>query len=58
MLVDKKCQHEYCIKRPSFNFPTEKAGIYCMDHKKDNMINVTNKKCLREGCTKFASFEC
>ena len=40
---DKKCVEEGCIKRPSFNFPSEKKPEFCSNHKKTNMININYK---------------
>lgn len=36
----------YCKKRPSFNLAGNKEGLYCYEHKKADMINVTAKKCV------------
>jgi hypothetical protein len=44
----KKCKEDNCNKQPVFNFINEKYGIYCKIHKKENMINVIDKKCLEE----------
>ena len=43
-IVCKKCMKKECNKIPSFNLPTEKKGLYCSEHKKENMIDVMNKK--------------
>lgn len=40
----KKCLE--CKKQPNFNYNDKKVGIYCSEHKKENMINVRSKKCL------------
>jgi hypothetical protein len=45
-----------CIKIPNFNLPNETRGIYCFDHKKANMIDVKNKKCIEPNCTKLPNF--
>jgi hypothetical protein len=34
------------MKLPSYNIPTETKAIYCSDHKKENMINVKDKRCI------------
>jgi hypothetical protein len=34
-----------CDKRPTFNLPNN-LPLYCNDHKKPEMINVTHKKCI------------
>ncbi len=45
-----------CDKRAYFNLPTEKNGLYCFTHKKENMINVINKKCIQDGCNTIPNF--
>ncbi len=35
-----------CKKRPYFNIEGDPKGIYCVDHKKDEMVNVKAKTCL------------
>ena len=39
----KKCKEKNCNKRPNFNLPGEKIGIYCSEHKKEGMINIKKK---------------
>jgi hypothetical protein len=39
-----------CDTRPSYNVIGETKGIYCVEHKKENMFNVVDKKCLADGC--------
>ena len=51
-----KCLEEKCNTRPNFNFQTEKVGIYCSEHKKENMIDVKNKRCLEEKCNTRPNF--
>ncbi len=34
-----------CNTVPYYNYKGQKKGIYCFEHKKDNMINVIDKKC-------------
>jgi hypothetical protein len=38
-----KCKD--CDKIPVFNLLNEKLGVYCSKHKKENMVNVKDKKC-------------
>ena len=52
----KRCIHEDCIKIPTFNFSTETKGLYCFEHKKENMIDVKSKRCIHEGCIKIPTF--
>src|SRR3989344_4196037 len=51
-----KCLHEECNKRPTFNLPTETKGLYCSEHKLENMIDVIHKRCAHEGCNKRPNF--
>lgn len=39
------CADANCTKKATFNYPGEKA-LYCATHKKIEMIDVLNKKCL------------
>ena len=54
--MPKKCLYEGCNKQSYFNVPTEKNGIYCFEHKKENMINVKDKHCIEKGCNKQSYF--
>src|SRR3989338_11228147 len=41
-----KCKHENCNKKPIFNLPTEKKGLYCFEHNPDdNMKAIHKRKC-------------
>jgi hypothetical protein len=42
------CIYETCPKRSSFNFPTEIQALYCSEHKKDDMIDIKNKRCITD----------
>jgi hypothetical protein len=44
------------MKQPNFNLATEKKGLYCLEHKKENMINITSKRCLHDKCKENALF--
>ena len=54
--MPKKCIHENCLKIPVFNLPSENTGIYCFEHKKENMIDVKSKRCIHENCLKRPNF--
>ena len=47
---------EACNTRPSYNYESEKKGIYCNKHKKEGMIDVQSQKCIHENCKKCSSF--
>jgi nitrite reductase/ring-hydroxylating ferredoxin subunit len=38
-LVSKLCQEDNCNKFSSFNFKNETKPMYCMEHKKVEMVN-------------------
>ena len=44
------CKEQGCVKRPRFNAKGEMKALYCSEHKKEGMIDVTRKKCIHEGC--------
>ena len=52
----KKCIEDGCNKIPYFNIETETKGLYCVSHKKANMVNVISKKCIEDGCNIIPSF--
>ena len=45
-IKSKRCEHENCDTRPTFNLSNEKIGIYCSKHKTEGMVNVKDK-CLQ-----------
>ena len=49
-VINKRCLFENCNKRPAYNYENIKKGIYCNDHKLQDMIDVVNKRCLFENC--------
>ena len=44
------------MKGPNFNKPGETIGIFCKEHKEEDMIDIKHKRCAREGCTKWPGF--
>jgi hypothetical protein len=55
-LMPRKCKHEGCIKRPSFNFVGERVALYCANHSKQEMVDVFSRFCHEEGCRVHPSF--
>jgi hypothetical protein len=56
-IVSKRCNHDNCVTRPSYNLPGEATGLYCFKHKEDEMINVLEKRvCLHPKCTKRPNY--
>jgi hypothetical protein len=54
--MPSKCLFSGYNKRPVFNIKGEKTGLYCNEHKKENMVNVKDKRCVFEGCNKQPTF--
>jgi hypothetical protein len=54
-LVSKLCQEDNCNKFSSFNYCGE-IKKYSSLHKKPNMIEISGKKCIYEGCNVSPSF--
>ena len=56
------CKFQGClIKRSIFNYPDQKSGKYCSNHKLSGMVDVINRKCEHidengKKCTKIPSF--
>ena len=43
--MPSKCIEDGCDTSPSFNVNGEKSSIYCLQHKKDDMVDVKHKRC-------------
>ena len=52
----ESCYQDGCNKRPTFNEEGQTRPLYCGVHKKENMINVKNKRCCEDGCNKQPHF--
>lgn len=51
------CKEINCNKRASYNYEGEKKYMYCKEHKKENMINIAEKRICKEfNCNKRASY--
>jgi len=40
----KRCVHDTCQKRPSFNFSGETRALYCGPHRLPGMVNVDQER--------------
>lgn len=49
-VCNKKCKFSGCGIIPIFNFKNEKSGIYCYNHKLNDMVDVCNKTCKINNC--------
>ena len=45
--MHKRCLEENCNKQPAFNLAGEKLGIYCSEHKKENIPSRASSSSLR-----------
>ena len=45
-----------CQTTAIYNYKDEKQGNYCSKHKKENMINIRNKKCEEVNCETLPTF--
>ena len=50
------CIEDGCNIHASCNYETETKPLYCATHKKENMINIVNKKCIEDGCNILPCF--
>jgi hypothetical protein len=51
--MPQNCIENGCKTYPIYNLPNEKKAIYCFQHKKENMINIKNKRCKTPLCGIF-----
>ena len=56
LINNKKCLHIDCKVHPSFNFKNEDKALYCVIHKKEEMVDVIHKKCIYQDCNTRPSF--
>jgi hypothetical protein len=54
--MPKTCEYPSCHKIPRFNIPNKTGGVYCVDHKKSNMVDVVTKKCCKPGCDAYPKY--
>jgi hypothetical protein len=47
-----RCIQPECNKYSFYNIPTEIKGLYCLEHKAENMIDIKQKKCIYSTCEK------
>jgi hypothetical protein len=52
----KFCFELNCQKRASYNYLTETKPVYCLKHKKDNMIYINSTKCIKTDCPTRANY--
>ena len=54
--IIKMCKKDGCKIRGYFNFEGETKELYCFSHKKENMVNIKDKKCDKDGCKLIACY--
>ena len=47
-----RCNIKTCKKTPNYGYLNDTIAKYCVTHKKEKMIDITNKTCIHEGCNK------
>ena len=52
----KTCIYPECKKQPAFNLEGKTQGIYCIKHKKEDMVNVISVICIHIDCKKQPRF--
>jgi hypothetical protein len=49
-IINKKCQHNSCNIRPTYNYEGELHAKFCNLHKEFGMIDIKNKTCEYQKC--------
>lgn len=52
----KRCTFENCLRIPVYNIPSETRGVFCLEHKSENIIDVKSKRCSFENCLRRPTF--
>jgi hypothetical protein len=55
-VIHKRCSFPNCDIQPNFNYINEKIGLYCGEHKLDDMVDIKHNKCTFPNCNTQASF--
>jgi hypothetical protein len=55
-VLSKRCAHDSCTRRPCFNRPDKKSGLYCSEHKLPGMVDVLGKRCQAPSCHALATY--
>ena len=51
------CLYPDCDKQSSYNYENETLPTHCLEHKKDDMVDIRGKKCIyKNGCVHKPSF--
>ncbi|CBN77521.1 EsV-1-7 [Ectocarpus siliculosus] len=55
-VVNRRCRHPGCTKRPSFGQDGSKKQEFCAQHAHQGMVDIVSKRCARPGCMKQPRF--
>ena len=55
--MPKRCQHDGCDTRASFDVPGATRPRFCRAHSEAGMVDVISKHCQHDGCDTRASFD-
>lgn len=47
---NRPCQHSFCVREASYNFPSYATRIFCKTHALAGMVDVGMKRCSSIGC--------
>ena len=58
-VISKRCIQENCKRQPNFNEEGQTKGLFCSEHKSENMVDVISKTCVHPNCNTqpFYNFE-
>lgn len=55
-VLSKRCFHDSCTRRPTFNPKGNKTAAFCKKHAEDGFVNVLNTLCSHGSCHRQPSF--
>jgi hypothetical protein len=55
-LVSQLCQEGNCCIKPIYNFEGEINAVFCIEHKKNEMVDIKHKSCEYQNCKIRPSF--
>ena len=56
VVVSRRCAHDFCATRPTYNVQGSKTAAYCKPHAVDGMVDVVNKRCSHDSCGRRPTF--
>jgi hypothetical protein len=55
-VISIKCIEQNCNTQPTYNVSTQTKALYCLKHKKNNMVDVKHIRCIEPNCLKQPLF--